>query len=107
MTNLLPILISLAVTGLAPVAVFLTGSWIERGKRRRAFARIVREPAYHVGAEIVELRAPNYTTTMMKDCKISQIEEGRVEVTDASGRVMIFSGQEFETLHPVFAKDYA
>ena len=44
MSTLTGILVALAVAALAPIAAFASERFVEAGRRRRAYQRIVREP---------------------------------------------------------------
>ena len=97
------LILGLIASGLAPVGVYLTHSWIEKGRKNRAFARLKSEPLYQVGAKIDRLIIEGNDTPIMVDCEIVSMDVGRVVIASGDER-MSFTGREFERLHPVFRK---
>ena len=106
MSTLTGILVALAVAALAPIAAFASERFVEAGRRRRAYQRIVREPLIHVGAVLERLEISGRETPLLGRCRITSLEVGRMEVhsLDSTPPVaMSFTGREFEQLHPVVA----
>ena len=96
------IIIAVVVAALAPVATFITSSWIEQGKRKRAYDRLVGETLVFKGAKITRIELTGHYEPLMTDCFVSDIDVGRVEVKSWDGKeVMSFTGREFENLHLV------
>ena len=97
------ILIAVLVAALSPICVFVSSSWVERGKRRRAFARLVKEPLVFVGAKIEKIERGNSSQPIARECEITKMEVGRIEILLEGGKEkMSFTGQEFETFQISF-----
>ena len=98
------ILVALAVAALAPLAAFVSERFVEAGRRRRAYQRIVAEPLIEVDAVLHGLEISGRDKPLMGPCRITSLGVGRMEVHSLDGtKAMSFTGREFEALHPVVA----
>ena len=111
MSLLIPIVISILVAGLAPLAAFATNEFVERGRRKRAYQRLKDDPYVFIGAEIDELQIEGRETPVMRNCVITNFQVGFLEISKKAKKaveggeydiVVTFTGREFEKLIPVF-----
>ena len=98
---LAPVAITLLVAFLTPVVAFIAHRWVDAGRRRRAYERLLHEPLTQVGAHIDELHMAGRDTPLMTNCYVYSLEVGRVEIRDSAGRAVSFTGREMEGLFPV------
>lgn len=78
-----------------------------RQRREDAYARLTADPLVAPDAKIAVLYIDGAGgfSEVMRDCRISGLKEGMVEITDAEGRKLNMTGQEFEKMWPVFASE--
>ena len=108
MDTLTGILVALTVAALAPIAAFVSERFVEAGRRRRAYRRIVAEPLIRVGTELERLEISGRDQPLLGRCRITSLAVGRMEVHSLDSTPLVamsFTGREFEALHPVVALD--
>ena len=98
---LAPAAITLLVAFLTPVVAFVAHKWVDAGRRRRAYERLLREPLTQVGAHIDELYTAGRDTPLMTNCYVHSLEVGRVEIRDHEGRALPVTGREMEGIYPI------
>ena len=94
---------ALLIAALAPLAAFCSERFVEAGRRRRAYRRILREPLITVGTVLDRLEVEGRDKPLMRHCRIVSLSVGRMEVHSIGTHpvAMSFTGREFEKLHPV------
>ena len=101
MDVLIPLLIPVILAVLLPFANKFSAIKVEKINKERALERLKNDPFVKVGAWISELRSENSDKPLMEDCQITAFKLGYVEVREGK-KVMNFTVQEFEKLHPIF-----
>ena len=101
-TLMMSVVIPLVVAGLSPIVVQGTHAWVEYGRKRRSFKRLLNDPFIFVGAIIEEIRADGTDRPLVGPCRITLLQFGRMEVETLDHQLRLsFTGREFERLHPV------
>lgn len=95
------------VTFITPIIAAMASVLTQDMKRKRAYARLTKEPLMFVGAKIRYLYLEGKEEPLISDVKVTSLQKGRVEVTkfdkeNSAVEVLCFTGQEYEKLHPVY-----
>ena len=85
----------------SPILGYIAHLLIDKAKVRKAHQRLEQEPLVFEGSRFSRLLC-SAGTQLMASGRILRLEPGRVLVGSDDGRRMTFSGQEFESMHPVF-----
>ena len=95
------IILACLVAAVTPFISFFTSRWIQEGKRKRAFQRLLKEPLLQPGVYQIDLYTPNHGHCICSDAVVSSLEVGRVEFfwKGESGYCQTsFTGLEVESL---------
>ena len=95
------IIIASIIAGVTPFISFFTSKWIEDGKRRRAFQRLMAEPLLSPMRYRIDLYTPNHGAKIVEDGLVENIDVGRVSFVWKEARRTYrtsFTGQEVEQL---------
>ena len=97
------LILPLVLAGLIPAVGFLAENFINHGRKLRANKRLRSNPLVHRGARFDSVVSEASGAMLVGKCQVTALEVGRVEVTDAQGSKMDWTGQGFEGLHPLYS----
>ena len=104
------IVVAFTVALLTPLAAFLASSWVEYGRRKRAYDRLY-AGGVRVGMEIDELISLDRDEYVVGPCVVTKFEVGEITLKLlGKGKKhdywVTFTGREFERLVPVVVTPY-
>lgn len=93
------------VVGLPILITVLINIVLEKLNSRRAFKRLQNDPRFKQNSPITELIDVESGRTLMTECYLDDLSSGFIVIrSNDKKRQMSFTGEEFKSIRPVFAK---